>query len=153
MGQICPTPRPSMLQPSPGRRDARIYIFVIEKVPFPLQPVPFSFQVPEMVFPFAVPVKTSVPPPGVPDTLNPNVPVTLPLKLPLSVNVPVSVSAATRHGEADVNLKLLMASVPSPFTTSDVPMVKMVALVESIRVAVQVPLMLAGLPLCVPHPA
>src|SRR5208282_5261092 len=122
-------------------------------VPFPLQPVPFSFQVPEIVLPFAVPVKISVPPPGVPDTLNPNVPVTLPLKLPLSVNDPLSVVAATRKKEAEENLKLLMASVPSPFTTSDVPMVKMVALVESISVAAQVPLMLAGLPLFEPHPA
>src|SRR5579864_4974889 len=115
------------------------------KVPLPLQPVPVSDQVPVMVFPFAVPFKVSMEPAGEADcAVKPKLPFTLPLKLPLRVNDPLSELAVAKQGELDVNLKLLMASEPSPFTMSEVPNVNMVALVESISVAFQLPLMLAG---------
>jgi hypothetical protein len=81
-------------------RSARIYIFVIVKVPDPEQPVPLIVHVPEMVFPVAVPVRVIALPAGVPEfTANPKVPFTLPLVFPLSLNDPVAVSLDTKHGE------------------------------------------------------
>src|SRR5271169_6040883 len=61
-----------------------LHILVMVNVPFPLQLEPFSVQEPEIVFPVAVPVRLSVAP-GVPDTKNPKLPVTLPLKFPVKV--------------------------------------------------------------------
>jgi hypothetical protein len=44
------------------------YIFVMVKLPDPLQPVPpVKVHMPEIVFPFAVPVRASVLPLGDPD--------------------------------------------------------------------------------------
>jgi hypothetical protein len=70
-----------------------IYIFVIVKVPEPLQlEVPVNVQLPEMVLPFTLPVRVRRLPEGVPDcTVIPNLPVTFPLKFPANVNDPVSV--------------------------------------------------------------
>lgn len=98
------------------------YIFVIVKLPLPLQPVPpTSVHVPEIVFPFAVLVRVSVLPLGFPDvTVNWNVPSTLPLKSPLKMKEPASVSPDTKHGEFDLNWKLVTTSDPSPFTTNEV---------------------------------
>jgi hypothetical protein len=129
------------------------YIFVIVKLPVPLQPVPLSVQVPVMVLPFAVPFMVRVAPDGVADcTLKPKLPFTLPLKLPLRVNDPVSELTVCKHGELELNLKLLMASEPSPFTMSEVPNVKMVVLAVSMSVAFHVPLMLPEFEF-EPHPA
>ena len=113
------------------------------KFPDPVQPIPFKDHVPEIVFPLAVPDSVSVLPAGLPDcTTNWNFPVTLPLKSPISVNAPVSVSPDTKHGESVVKLKLLTLSEPSPFTTNDVPKVKMEVPFASVRVAFQIPLIL-----------
>jgi len=115
--------------------------------------VPFIVQVPEMVFPVAVPVRVIVLPAGVPEfTTNPKVPFTLPLKLLLNLNDPVAVSPETKHGELLVKVKFEMLSDPSPFTTSDVPKLKAV-LFESMSVAFQVPLILAGVELFEPQPS
>jgi len=130
-----------------------IYIFVIVKVPEPEQPVPFIVHMPEIVFPVAMPVRVIVLPTGVPEfTTNPKVPFTLPLKLPLNLNDPVAVSPETKHGELLVKVKFEMLSDPSPFTTSDVPKLKAVTLFESMSVAFQVPLILAGVELFEPQP-
>ena len=77
------------------------YIRVMAKVPLPAHPEPpESVQVPEIVFPVAVPISVRVLPAGDPDrTFIPNEPETLPLKFPLSVNVPDSVSPETKQGE------------------------------------------------------
>ena len=101
------------------------YILVMVKVPLPVHPnPPASVQVPEIVFPFAVPLSVSVLPEGVPDlTIIPNVPFTLPLKLPLKVNDPVAVWPAVKHGDADVMVRFVTLSEPSSLTTSDVPSV------------------------------
>ena len=65
------------------------YILVMVKVPVPEQPVPVIVHVPVMVFPFAVPVRLTVLPAGVPEvTVNPKVPFTLPLVSPVRVKVP-----------------------------------------------------------------
>jgi len=123
----------------------RLYILDIVKLPVPEQPEPFSDQVPEIVFPFALPCSVRVLPAGVPEsTVNPKEPVTFPLKFPLKLNEPDSLAAVVKQGEADVNLKLLMLRLPSPLTISDVPNVNIVALVESVSVAFQLPLMLVG---------
>src|SRR5215475_12934857 len=104
-------------RPKSGSRKPCHYIFVMVKVPFPVQPpVPVKVQVPEMVLPFAVPSSASELPDGSPDcTFIPKVPFTFPLKFPLSVKEPVSVSPETKQGEFVVNLKLVMLSVPSLF--------------------------------------
>ena len=123
------------------------------KVPEPEQPVPFIVHLPEMVFPVAMPVRVIVLPAGVPEfTTNPKVPFTLPLVFPLSLNDPVAVSLDTKHGELLVKAKFEMLSDPSPFTTSDVPKLKAVTLFESMSVAFQVPLILAGVELFEPQP-
>jgi len=104
--------------------------------------------VPVIVSPFAVPVSDSVLPLGDPDTtLNVKDPVTLPLKSPVKANDPLSVSPDTKHGEFVAKLKLLTLSVPSLFTTIDVPKLKVV----SVSTAVQCPLMFPWLEL-LPHP-
>src|SRR5579871_1057914 len=130
------------------------YILVILKVPDPVQPVPpANVHVPEMVLPFAVPVKDRVLPAGVPDfTVRPNVPFTWPPKFPLNVKEPVSVSPDTKHDELVLKLKFLMVSEPSPFTVNDVPKVKTVLLPLSSRVAFQDPFTLAGFALFEPQP-
>ena len=108
--------------------------------------MPLIVHLPEIVFPFAVPCKVSVFPAGVPEfTVNPNVPFVLPLKFPLRVNDPLSVSPETKHPELLLKVNLEMLNDPSPFTTSDVPKLKAVTLLESINVAFHVPLTLAGL--------
>ena len=91
--------------PKPEALASLLYILVMVKVPFPVQPpLPLSVQVPEMVLPFALPERVSLFPDGSPDcTVKPNCPVTVPLKLPLSVNEPLSVSPETKHGEFVVN--------------------------------------------------
>jgi hypothetical protein len=70
-----------------------IYIFVIVKVPEPLQvEVPVNVQLPLIVFPLTLPERVRMLPEGVPDVTDmPNLPVTLPLKFPANVNDPVSV--------------------------------------------------------------
>jgi hypothetical protein len=125
------------------------------KLPLPVQPVPpVSDHVPEIEFPFAVPDSVSVFPAGFPDvTTNPNLPVTFPLKFPLSVNDPLSVSPDTKHGEFVEKLKLVMLNDPSPDTINAVANAKTVLPPESVRVAVQFPLMLPELFLLEPHPA
>jgi len=72
-----------------------------------VQPVPpVKVQLPEIVFPLAVPESVSMLPAGDPDfTVMPNVPFTWPLKLPPRVNDPVSVSPDTKHAEFVLNLK------------------------------------------------
>jgi hypothetical protein len=87
---------------------------------------------------------------GDPDTtLKPNWPVTLPLKFPVKPNDPLSVSPDTKHGCPFVEkLNWLTPKVPSLFTTSDVPKLKLV----SERAAVQVPLMFPCVELLEPHP-
>ena len=115
--------------------------------------MPFIVHVPEMVFPVAVPVRVIELPAGVPEfTTNPKVPLTLPLKFPLNLNDPLAVSPETKHGELLVKVKFEMLSDPSPFTTSDVPKLNAVTLLESMSVAFQVPLRLAGLELFEPQP-
>ena len=130
------------------------YIFVIVKVPLSLQSVPpTSIHVPEIAFPFTVPVRVSVLPPGVPDvTVNWNLPFTLPLKSPLKTKEPLSVSPDTKHDEFVANLKLLTTSVPSPFTTNEVAKPKTAFPPVSVRAAVQFPLILPELLLLEPHP-
>ena len=118
------------------------------KLPLPVQPkFPPSVQVPEIVFPFAVPLSVSVLPEGVPDfTTIPNVPFTLPLKLPLRENDPVAVWPEVKHGDADVMVRFVTLSEPSLLTTSDVPSVKVgLLLLVSVSVALQLPLIFAGL--------
>jgi len=58
-----------MEKPVPFSTDIHVnYIFVIVKLPDPVQPVPpVKDQVPEMVFPFAVPDRVNVLPLGDPD--------------------------------------------------------------------------------------
>jgi hypothetical protein len=75
------------------------------------------------------------------------------LKFPLSANDPLSVSLETKHDEFVEKLKLLTLSVPSLFTTSDVPKLNTVVLPVSVSVAFQLPFILAGLfELYEPHP-
>ena len=106
-----------------------------------------------MVLPFAVPVRFSEFPGVAEVTASPNEPVTLPLKFPVSENDPVSVDAVPKHGEGDVIVKLLTLTDPLlPLDTSDIPSVNWVALLESISVAFQLPLMLAGFVLFEPQP-
>ena len=61
-----------------------IYIFVMVKLPDPVQPLlPVRVQVPVMVLPPTAPDRIKVLPVGVDDcTVMPNLPVTLPLKFP-----------------------------------------------------------------------
>ena len=127
----------------------------IVKLPDPVHPVlPVRVHVPEIVLPFADPERTSVFPEGDSDwTLNPNFPVTFPLKFPFRVKDPLSVSFDVKQGEFVVKLKLEMVSDPSPFTTKEVPKVKTVVLLVSSSVAFHVPLTLAGFELLfAPHP-
>ena len=133
----------------------RAHAFVIVNVPVPLQPVPVSDHVPVIVLPAAVPVIVIVLPDGVPDcTVNPNDPLTLPLKFPLNVKDPLAVSPETKHGELLVNVRLLMLRELSPLTFSDVPNVKIEAWVESTSDALHVPLIEeAEFELLEPHPA
>jgi hypothetical protein len=106
------------------------------------------------VFPFAVPLSVSVLPEGVPDfTTIPNVPFTLPLKLPLRANDPVAVWPEVKHGDAEVMVRFVTLSEPSPLTTSDVPSEKAVVLFVSASVALQLPLIFAGVDDFEPHPA
>jgi len=75
------------------------------------------------------------------------------LKFPLSTNDPLSVSPETKHDEFVEKEKLVTLSVPSLFTNSDVPKLNTVALLVSVSVAFQFPLILAGLfELFEPHP-
>ena len=93
---------------------------------------------PEIVFPFAVPVRLSVLSLGDPDcTVNWNFPVTLPLKFPLSINDPVSESPDTKHGDDVEKLKFVTLNDRSPLTLSDVVKLKAVF----VSAAVQLPLM------------
>ena len=97
---------------------------------------------PEIVFPFAVPVRVSMLPLGDPDcTVNWNFPVTLPLTFPLRVNDPVSESPDSKHGDDVEKLKFVTLNDWSPLTLSDVVKLKAVF----VRVAVQLPLMLPEL--------
>src|SRR5579871_1409760 len=125
------------------------------KAPEPVQPVPpVSVQVPLMVLPVAVPVSLRVFPDGLPEaTVNPKLPLTLPLKLPLRVKEPLSVSPDTKQGELVVKLKLEMVSEPSPLTARDVPKLKTVVLFVSRSVAFHVPLIFPELLLLDPQPA
>lgn len=120
-----------------------LYDLFIVKLPVPLQfPPPTSVQLPVTVFPLTSPVRVNTLPLGVPDfTINPNLPVTLPLKFPPRAKVPVSVSPETKH-EFDEKLNLVMVSVPSLFVISEVVKLKFC---DPVRVAVQFPFMLAGL--------
>jgi hypothetical protein len=129
---------------------SRVYIFVIVKVPEPVQPTPpVRDHVPVIVFPFTVPVSVNVLPLGDPDiTLKPNWPVTWPLKSPLKANDPLSVSPDTKHGPAVEKLNWLTLRVPSLFTITDVAKLKFV----SVRTAVQVPLMFPCWWSFEPHP-
>jgi len=131
------------------------YIFVIVKLPEPVQPVPpVRVHVPVIVLPFTVPDRASVLPAGVTDcTVIPNLPATFPLKFPLRVNEPVSVSPETKQVEFVVKLKLVIFSESSLFTASAVPKLKTVALLVSVSVAFHVPFMLAGLELFEPQPS
>src|ERR1035437_6084350 len=114
-----------------------------------MQPVPpVRVHVPVIAFPFTVPISFSVLPLGDPDTtLKVKVPVTLPLKSPVKANDPLSVSPDTKHGPFVEKLNWLTLRVPSLFTTTDVPKLKLV----SERTAVQVPLMFPLEPF-EPHP-
>src|SRR5207302_10531724 len=97
-----------------------------------------------MVFPLAFPVRVRILPLAVPVdvTIIQNLPVTLPLKFPLRANVPVSVSPEAKHDEFDEKVNLLTLTVPSLFSMIEVVKLKFC---EPVRVAVQFPLMLAGL--------
>jgi hypothetical protein len=94
------------------------YILVMVNLPEPVQPVlPVNVQLPEIVFPAALPVSVRVLPDGVPDcTINPNLPFTCPLRFPDSVNEPVSVSPLTKQGELVVNWKFKTLTEPLLFT-------------------------------------
>src|SRR5579864_6135229 len=124
------------------------------KVPFPVHPeLPVSAHVPVMVFPATAPERVRLLPPGDPDsTFIPNLPATLPLKSPLSANDPLSVSPETKHGELVLNPKLLMLRLPLVDSTMEVLKAKACVLCESIKVAVQFPLMLPPFLLLVPQP-
>jgi len=124
------------------------------KVPDPVYPEPpANFQVPEIVFPCAVPESVRVLVDGDVDcTVIPKEPFTWPLKLPLKVNDPVSVPPEEKHDESVMNLKFEIVKEPSPFTESDVPNAKAVLLPLLSRVAFQVPLTLAGFVSLDPHP-
>lgn len=123
---------------------SKLHDRVMLKVPLPLQPTPLSVHWPLMVFPLALPLRVSMSPVGFVELIViPNDPVTLPLKLPDKLKVPVSVPAFLKHGEADVKVKLLIVTLPSPFSTSDVPNVKTGLLEESVSVAFHVPLIFA----------
>ena len=130
------------------------YIFVMVNVPFPVQPPPpVSVQVPVIVLPFAVPVRASVLPAGVPDsTVSPKWPFTFPLKSPACVNEPFSVSPETKHGELVVKLKLKTFSEPLPLDCNEVPKANAVELPLPNKVAFQVPLMFDAFELFEPHP-
>jgi hypothetical protein len=127
----------------------------MENVPEPVQPeLPVNVQLPEIVFPAALPVNVRVFPVGVPDcTIIPKLPFTWPLKFPARVNEPVSVSPVTKHGELVVNLKFKTLTDPLLFTWSDVPKARTVELLFPMRVAFHVPLRLDGFVLFAPHPA
>src|SRR5215469_16077509 len=137
-----------------GSRKPCLYIFVMVKVPFPVQPpLPVKVHVPETVLPFAVPLSASVLPDGSPDCkFMPKAPFTFPLKFPLSVNEPVSVSPETKQGEFVVNLKLVTLSEPSLFSFNEVPKAKTVELPPLISDAFQVPLILDAWELFEPQP-
>jgi hypothetical protein len=64
------------------------------------------------------------------------------------MNDPLAVSPDTKHGPFVEKLNWLMLRVPSLFTTTDVPKLK----AESLRTAVQVPLMSPCLWSFPPHP-
>jgi hypothetical protein len=73
-------------------------------------------------------------------------------EMPLSLNDPLAVSPETKHGELLVKVKFEMLSDPSPLAINDVPKLKAVTLFESMSVAFQVPLRLAGVELFEPQP-
>ena len=103
---------------------------------------PLSVQVPVMVFPFTVPESCSVLPLGDPDTTTKaKWPVTLPLKSPLKEKLPLTICPETKQGEFVEKLKLVMLSVPSWFTKSEVANANSGLPFASVSVAVQVPLM------------
>ena len=139
-----PSQRPRSTIAGQGSGSAGDYIFVMENVPEPVQPgLPVNVQLPEIVFPAALPVNVRVFPVGVPDcTVMPNVPVTWPLKFPARVNEPVSVSPVTKQGELVVNLKLKTLTEPLLSTWSDVPKARTVELLFPMRVAFHFPLRL-----------
>jgi hypothetical protein len=119
-----------------------------------VQPVPVKVQVPEIVFPFAVPVSVSVFPLGDPEcTVNPNCPLTLPLKFPLNVKVPVATSPETKHGEWVVNWNVLTVIAPAPVAISEVPNANSWTPFISVRVAFQLPVIFPAPVELVPHPA
>src|SRR5882762_7401241 len=129
-----------------SKLSSSLYDFVIVKVPDPLQPTPVKDQVPVIKLPFAVPESCSVLPLGVTEsTASWNFPVTFPLKLPVSANDPLSVSPDPKQDGLFEKVNLVTLSVPSLFTTRKVEKANIVLLPLSVSVAVQFPLMLAGL--------
>ena len=74
----------AVLRPTQAEsRKPCFYIFVIVKVPFPVQPpLPVRAHVPEIVLPLAVPLSASVLPDGSPDcTFMPNAPFTVSVEI------------------------------------------------------------------------
>src|SRR5262249_1131682 len=109
--------------------------------------LPARVQVPLIVPPLTRPVRVNEFPPGDPErTLMPNWPETFPLKLPERANVPLSVSPETKQAESVENRKLLTARLPlEPVATSAVVKAKAWPPPLSVKVAVQLPLMLPAL--------
>ena len=126
------------------------------KFPLPLHPgMPVRVQVPAMVLLLTVPCRVStllVAPGNNVEMVMVNVPVTLPLELLLRLNVPVSEVALVKHDPLVVNVKLVMVIVPPLSSVKSPVKAKAGELSALVRLAVQVPLMVPGFELLLPHP-
>jgi hypothetical protein len=161
------SPRLKFTQPLPAARTAVPaacsgdsnplfpYTFVIVKVPLVAQlVVPDAVQLPLIVFPFTVPVRTNESLEGAPaDRLSWKLPLTLPLKFPLRTNEAVSVVAVNEQ-ELVVKFKFVTVTVePLLAAVSEVVKANTGTPLASCRAAVQLPLMLPELRLEEPQPA
>jgi hypothetical protein len=133
----------------PISEDASTHIFVIVKVPDPVH-TPLKIQLPAIVLLVTVPVRTSVFPGGVPDTIvSWKAPVILPF-VPLSTNDPVCVPPEVKQLFEVVKLKFVpVTTVVVLPCVSDVVKVKAGVVSAFVSVAVQLPVTvpaLLGLP-------
>jgi hypothetical protein len=124
------------------------------KVPEPLHPdvTPVNIHDPVMVLFARVPVIVSTLPLGVPDcTVNSKFPLVTPLVLPVSVKPPVSDETDVKQDVAVLNVRLLPVMVVLLLWCKEMVNENAGVPLESLSVALQVPLMLFELPL--PHEA
>jgi hypothetical protein len=140
----------SQLIPSP-------YIFVAVKLPFPLQPdTPVRVQVPEIVLLFTVPCRVSTllvwGAGSIVEIVVPNVPVIFPLKFPVKVNVPVSLVCEAKQDEVVEKVRFVTLTEVPLLWVKDVVKAKAGDPSGFVKVAVQLPLMLAELLDPPPHP-